>query len=267
MFPECIARPILGLSDGYHRAVGHPPPALPAGGFTGLRRDRIPQHADAGNLHLHHVPRRERADTRRGPGGDEVPRLESHRLRGVGDECREPECHVAGVSMLPFDAVHAAPDFEIGEARRAHGHHPWADRAERIEPLGPGPLRLAALQIARGHVVDAGDAGDGGQRLGCARAADPPAEHDPDFGFVLDPGGLRRQDDRVAVADHGGGRFEEEQRLLRDYIPKLRRVVVVIPPDADDLSGPRDGHVDRSLRSGEQMHSFSKSGDTPEAAP
>jgi len=151
------------------------------------------------------------------------------------------------VPALTLDAVHPTADLELPEPYDRQRREARADRAERIKPFRAGPLLVASLQVAGGDVVHAGDASDGGERLRLAHAADTGADHDADLRFVLDPRRFGRQHDRVAVADHGRGWLEEDQRVFRDHVPELRCVLAVVAPDADDLPRPCDGHVPTPL--------------------
>ena len=49
--------------------------------------------------------------------------------------------------------------------------------------------------------------------------------------------GLRRQEDGLPGADHGGGRFEEDQGHFGDLGIVLFGVRGIVAPDADDLAG------------------------------
>jgi len=188
-------------------------------------------------------------------------------LRDERDERRESEHHVARVSMLALGAVHAAADLELSEPGRLEAHDARADRAEGVEPLRAGPLLLAALDVPGGDVVHAGDPRECGERLGFGRPPDPAADHHADLGLVIDPGRFGRQHDGVAVADHGGGRLEEDQRLLGNHVSELRRVLAVVPSDGDDFSRPRDGHRAAPSRLGRSCKRVAKSAGAPEAAP
>ena len=93
---------------------------------------------------------------------------------------------------------------------------PRAERAERVEALGPRPLRLAALQVAGGDVVGAGVAehhvraraaaarrGTAGRSRRPARPRSAPRSETP-TGYCIG----------VAGADHRRGRLEEDDRRL-----------------------------------------------------
>jgi len=164
-------------------------------------------------------------------------------LRSERDQGGQPEHHVMGVPPLPLDAVHATAHLELRESDLLERDHAWTQRAERVEPLGAGPLLLAPLQVAGGDVVQTGDARQRGERLRLRDPADALADHDGDLRLVLDPCRLGWQHDRVAVPDDCRGRLEEEQRLLGNDIAELRRVLAVVASHAHDLSRPRDGHL------------------------
>ena len=93
-------------------------------------------------------------------------------------------------------------------------HGPSGQKVSK--PLPRCPLSVAALQIAGGDVV-----GDGvTQDVSIGRLRRDPAagltDDHSQLGLVLDLLRLRRQADRLTVADDGAGRLKEEQRQLRD---------------------------------------------------
>src|ERR1700677_1099729 len=103
---------------------------------------------------------------------------------------------------------------EVGGVRP--GLHPGPERAERVEPLGPGPLPVPGLQVPRGDVVSAGVAED--HLVGALRwhLAAQPADDDRELPLEVDPfGELHRVLDRVTRPGHRGGRLEEQHRLRR----------------------------------------------------
>src|SRR5439155_25698116 len=53
--------------------------------------------------------------------------------------------------------------------------------------------------------------------------------------------GLRRQDDRLPVADQSAGRLHQEQLLLRHLAGELLGMIDVVLPDPDDLAGKTPG--------------------------
>ena len=67
--------------------------------------------------------------------------------------------HLAGAAELALLAVDGALDGR-GRSGVEVGLHPGAERAGGVEALGPGPLLLALLDVARGDVVGAGVAED-----------------------------------------------------------------------------------------------------------
>ncbi|MCK7518684.1 MAG: hypothetical protein MZV64_13670 [Ignavibacteriales bacterium] len=97
-------------------------------------------------------------------------------------------------------------------------------------------LHAAVLQVAGGHVVRARHAQDvrRGRRRRDARRA--PADDNRHLGLVIDPAEARGQPDRIAGRDDGRGRLEEDHRLDRQRLALLRRVVLVVEADGDDLA-------------------------------
>src|SRR5205823_7961948 len=120
---------------------------------------------------------------------------------------------------------------------------PWPHRTEGVEPLGPRPLPLGTLDVAGGHVVEAGDARDRLRALGLGCTPEAPADDHGKLRLVMDllRDGLRRQDDRLPVADQRAGRLHQKQRLLRHLAVELLGVIDVVLSDPDDLAGKTPG--------------------------
>src|ERR1019366_8140151 len=101
------------------------------------------------------------------------------------NEYVEREKDVHGGPILPQLAIHVglhAYAFPGIEVRRHHR----ADRTKGVEPLGPGPLTIFFLQVARGHVVDAGIAVYvRAHVIPLAQAVTALADHDSQLAFVV----------------------------------------------------------------------------------
>ena len=61
------------------------------------------------------------------------------------------------------------------------------------------------------------------------------ADDDAELGLVVDATDTGRQQDRPAGPDHGRGRLDEDQRLSRQRLVQLGRMILVVQTDADDL--------------------------------
>src|SRR5690606_34456626 len=107
--------------------------------------------APSDHFHLDHVAWRERSDTGRCAGNDEVARLERHDARCVRKDERNREGHLRRAPALSLLAVHARHDLQLVQCtdlatRLTH-------RTEAVESLGSCPLTVTLLEVARGDVV------------------------------------------------------------------------------------------------------------------
>src|SRR6478735_4343908 len=116
-------------------ATGHHP--------VGEGADLLDGHADL-------VADRERSDPGGRAGEDDVARQQRHGHADVRDELVDAAHHLRGPAGLLELAVDGGGDRQVGGVNV--GGHPRADRAERVEALGPPPLRLTALDVTGGHV-------------------------------------------------------------------------------------------------------------------
>src|SRR6266508_5361480 len=137
---------------------------------TGLVKvhHRVGQGADAFDAHFDGVAGGDRLDPGGGAGEDHVAGQQRHHMGDVRDQGRYVEDHVLGTAELAYLLVDLAAHLEVGRVQLRLD--PRADRAERVEALRAGPLRVGALQVAGGHVVGAGVTEHRGHRL---VAADP----------------------------------------------------------------------------------------------
>ena len=106
--------------------------------------------------------------------------------------------------------------------------------AKVSKPFARGYLDVLHLQLARGHVAEAGHAQHVAHRVRRADARRRAADHHRHLGFVLDAAGPGRDPDRVLGADDRRRGLEEHQRLGRQLLVHLRRVILVVEPDGDD---------------------------------
>src|SRR5437764_927698 len=91
---------------------------------------------------------------------------------------------------------------------RANAQLNRAGRAGGVEALGPRPLLLAALHVARGEVVATGVAEDDVAHALARDLLAHAADHDRELGLVLQVLSEGRVGDRVAGAAHAGGGLE-----------------------------------------------------------
>ena len=175
------------------------------------------------------------------PGEDHVTGQQRHGLGDVGDQLGHRVEQVLGAPGLSQLAVDRGGHREVGAQRRVGvGLDPGADRAERVEALGPPPLLLGLLQVAGRDVVGAGIAEDDvGGPLDRHLAAEPADDHG-ELTLVVDvvrhPGRIL---DRLARTDHRRRGLEERDRrlvLVAAAAAHLLGVLGVVAPDRDDLA-------------------------------
>src|SRR3984885_12372100 len=137
MLPTCRSP----LGEGAKR----PRTPSPGAGCSVTVHHRVAQRPDVLDGHGHFVSVLQGPDASRGPGQQHVAGQQGH---------HGGELEVGGVGVR-LD--------------------PGAQRAERVKPLGPGPLAVPGLQVAGGHVVGTGVAEDELARPGRGTlAAEPP---------------------------------------------------------------------------------------------
>src|SRR5258706_2379456 len=165
--------------------------------------DGIAQHADALDLGLHQVARLHElrgsageADAFRRPRGEDVPGLERHSRRELGDEARQLEVQELGVRVLLRHAVHAAADAQVRGIERVRGDDPWAHRARSVEALALVPLpAMAPLDVAPRDVVDHGVSPDVAHRVAFRYVLAAGADNDAELRFPVERGrdvGMKR---------------------------------------------------------------------------
>src|SRR5260221_7491327 len=120
--------------------------------------DGIAQHTDALDLGLHQVAGLHEfrgsageADAFGRPRGDDIPGLERHSRRELGDQARQLEIEEFGVRVLLRHAVHAAADAQVRGVQCVGCDDPRAHRARAVEALTLVPLpAVAPLDVAPG---------------------------------------------------------------------------------------------------------------------
>ena len=160
-------------------------------------------------------PERVRAYTRRAQGV-----LERHEVRGVGDDLRAVEHHVARVGGLAHLAVDLGDQAQLRHVLHfVGGDDAGPHRAIAVEALAEEPLAVLVLQRARGGVVDHGVAVDVvvGVLLRDAAAAGP--DDDTEFAFVVGRVAvIEVTEDRLAGPDHRVRPFGEGNRQFRNRV-------------------------------------------------
>ena len=96
-------------------------------------------------------------------------------------------------------------------------------------------LNFLPLQLARGDVDEARQSEHVLHGLIGRYARRPLPYHDAELGLVMDFADVRRNPNRIARANHRGRRLHEHERLGRQRLVHLRRMVLVVQPDGDDL--------------------------------
>ena len=166
---------------------------------------RVAERADALDLHHHAIAGHERTDARRRAGRDDVARVERQKRDDELDQLRHREDQLMRVRRLPLLAVDPALDREVG--RIEPDGDARTDRRERVEALGARVLHVLGLQLARGHVVEAGDAEHVVHRVGGFDARRAAADHHRHLRLVIDAAGPRRDANRLLRADDGRRRL------------------------------------------------------------
>src|ERR1044072_188414 len=136
------------------------------------------------------------------------------------------EGHRAGAAALAHLSIDACLDRKV--CRVETGDDVRADWAEGIEGFATCELHVSALQVARGHIIEACVAEDVCERVffGGELAASA-SDNDAKLASMLDSLGEFRQFDCFAVSDDGRGGFEEEEWLRRHRVAKFRGVLAV----------------------------------------
>ena len=215
----------------YFAAVGNPTP--------GKLSITTPAYFDA-------LPGIHESDACRGAGEDDVPGQQRERLGREGDQARDVVDHVGRRTVLDDRPVEHRHD-PLG-TRVEVGLDPRPERAEGVEALGPGPLAVAALKVARRDVVGDGVAEDEVERVAGIDVPAQPADDHGELTLVADLAGLRGHDDGVTGADDGRVGHEEHQRGRRRLAAHLASVLGVVLPDADDLAARDDRREQADVR-------------------
>ena len=151
-----------------------------------LQPDGVAEHADALDLRLHHVPRRERDRGAHVAGRDDVARLEGQPLGGLRHHVLYGEPEVLRVTALHLLAVEAkAQTHRVRVGKLVAWDYPRAHRRAGVEGL-----RHGVVDAPHGHVVE--DSVTPDVVLDALLGDAPPA-------LSYDHGELRTVDDGVRV--------------------------------------------------------------------
>src|ERR1700738_2869301 len=95
-------------------------------------------------------------DARRSARGNQIARLQGHKLTNVRDYNIHAEHHLRNGRLLFGFAVDDGPDHKLFEIDVLAGNHRRPYGAESIESLTSSPLSVLALQVACSDVVYTG---------------------------------------------------------------------------------------------------------------
>src|ERR1700735_1100114 len=205
--------------------------------FRAFRRPdyRISQRADAAVANFNNISLTQGADTGGRASSNNVAGLERHHLRDVANYNIKGKNHFRGVSILFPDAIQERLDGEARRIERCLDNR--AERTERVEALAARKLSVEPLDIARGHVIEAGVAENVlrnifiGQQVPAA-AADDRCE----FAFVVNTLRNTGQEDRFVRSHDGRRRFQENQRFFGSFVVEFSRVLQIVAADADNFA-------------------------------
>src|SRR5580692_10127456 len=166
----------------------------------------------------------QRPDAGRGAGQQHVAGQQRHHGADVADQLGHVVQQLRRPRVLLDLTVHRRAQLQV--SRVQVGLDPRAERAERVEPLGPGPLAVPGLEIPGGDVVGAGVAEDDLRHPLGGHVPAEPADHDGQLALEIDPlGQLDRAGHRVARPGHRRGRLQDDDRLGGRLAAHLPRVV------------------------------------------
>ena len=178
-------------------AGDHTRPARSGFSDNWVRQEPHPRY-----LHFHRVAWLEGPHAGWRSGRDEVSGLQRHYPRYVDQDREDIKGHVPCIAVLPLVSIHPADDLQLFERREfCQRHDARARRAERVEPLGPCPLAVGALEIPCSDVIDASDARNRVTGGGSVRPAQRLAYNDADLSFVLDLLRRPRESNRITIGD------------------------------------------------------------------
>src|SRR5579863_9879486 len=138
----------------------------PQGSVRGVH-SRISQRADSGNHHFHHVAGLHGADPRRRARGNHVARQQRHDPRNPRNYNINGEEHCGERGVLFPNAIQPSFNCAMGHVELRFHHR--AQRTKRVKGLGPRPLFVEGLIIARADVVEKRISGNVRAEIGVAQ--------------------------------------------------------------------------------------------------
>ncbi|MCY1438596.1 hypothetical protein D9M71_548020 [compost metagenome] len=149
--------------------------------------------------------------------------------------------HVAAVAILAHLAVDAQANADIGRIGELVGVDERRQHEGAVEGLGQLPGQALFLQlrlhVAQGQVQGRGVAGNGVQHFLAIRVARQRlADQHGDFRLVVHRAAILGNAETAFAGHHAGARLDEQQRLGRDRVVQLFRMLGVVAADADHLA-------------------------------
>src|SRR5437588_723276 len=181
-------------------------------------------------------------DPARGPGGDEVARLQGQRLGDVRDQVRDGEDHGPGARLLHPLAAHVHGERErLGIRDLVPRDQGRTERPAPVEVLADHPLRRPPLLVPHGAVVEDGIAGHVVERARLGDVTSARANDRGQLSLEVDLGGDAGQDEGRARGEEAVREPAKKDRQFRRLRAALPRVLGVVAPDAEDLGRRRHG--------------------------
>src|ERR1700683_4102835 len=176
-----------------------------------LRGDaRISQRADSADADFHDVACGQRAHARGRAGRDHVAGFQRHHLCDEAHYNITAKDHFRRVSRLFPDSIHVGFHGDTGGIEL--GFDDRAEGAESIEALSARELHVEFLQVAGGHVVEAGVAQDvGADVFAVFRVIAPARDDDGQLAFLVHAPRDARVDDGFFRSDDRRGRFKKNK--------------------------------------------------------
>ena len=112
------------------------------------------------------------------------------------------------------------------------------------------------LKFPRRDVVHAGDAENDARGVLFPDPIRAAADDDAGFGLVIDATHARWNANRLARADDGGRRLDEDQRLGRQRLSLLGGMRAIVQPHRDDLRRQHGREHARAVEAALEPHAF-----------
>ena len=158
------------------------------------------------------------------------------------------EDHPGGGAVLPELSVDPGPYPQIGDIAHLVGSdHPRSDRARAVEVLARTVLGAAMLPFAHRALVHDRVAGDVIHRPFLGDVTAGLADDDAELALEIELVGDTRLQDRRAVRGEARRETREHARPFGSAVFQHLVISAVVPPDAKDLLGRRDGKHELDL--------------------